>query len=58
MLYSAVSTSHLTALMLETVEADYTLLRQISALVATLPTMDGKGFQDELTSVCLEARWH
>ena len=38
---------------LETATLDHAILRQISALVSTLPTMDAKEFQDEFTMVGL-----
>ncbi|WVF65711.1 hypothetical protein IAT40_000442 [Kwoniella sp. CBS 6097] len=50
MLYDriAVLLQYITAVIGKTAQPDHTILRQISALVATLPTMDAKDFQHEL----------
>ncbi|OCF31345.1 COP9 signalosome complex subunit 6 [Kwoniella heveanensis BCC8398] len=50
MLYDriAVLLQYITAVINKTAQPDHTILRQISALVATLPTMDANEFQREL----------
>ena len=52
------STSNQTALIEfpETAEPDHTILRQMSSLVATLPTIDSVGFQDEFMTVSESSR--
>ncbi|WWD21032.1 hypothetical protein CI109_105513 [Kwoniella shandongensis] len=50
MLYERISVllQYISGVINKTAKPDHTILRQISALVATLPTMDAKEFQEEL----------
>ncbi|OCF60279.1 COP9 signalosome complex subunit 6 [Kwoniella mangroviensis CBS 10435] len=52
MLYErvAVLLQYITGVINKTAKPDHNILRQVSALVATLPTMDAKEFRDELTT--------
>ena len=38
---------------IDTARPDHAILRQVSSLVASLPTMDNIGFQDELMTASL-----
>lgn len=42
---------HKSSLPIESTKPDYSILRQISSLVATLPTMDASEFREELVTV-------
>nr|XP_019047778.1 COP9 signalosome complex subunit 6 [Kwoniella bestiolae CBS 10118]OCF26708.1 COP9 signalosome complex subunit 6 [Kwoniella bestiolae CBS 10118] len=52
MLYErvAVLLQYITAVINKTAKPDHNILRQVSALVATLPTMDAKEFREELNT--------
>ncbi|KAK8843443.1 hypothetical protein IAR55_007100 [Kwoniella newhampshirensis] len=58
MLYEriAVLLQYISGVINKTAKPDHTVLRQISALVATLPTMDAKEFQDELITEYSDVR--
>nr|XP_018259028.1 uncharacterized protein I303_08571 [Kwoniella dejecticola CBS 10117]OBR81186.1 hypothetical protein I303_08571 [Kwoniella dejecticola CBS 10117] len=52
MLYERVTVllQYITAVLNKTAQPDHAILRQISAIIAALPTMDAQGFRDELTT--------
>ncbi|WWC73242.1 uncharacterized protein I206_107208 [Kwoniella pini CBS 10737] len=58
MLYERVSVllQYITAVINKTAQPDHTILRQISAIIATLPTMDAKEFREELTTECSDVQ--